>query len=40
MMDMLEKAGWEEKQGKDMIYYSIRQALMDIDAEKFQYVKA
>ena len=29
--DMLDKAGWEEKQGKDMIYYSIRQALDDIN---------
>ncbi len=40
VMDMLEKAGWEEKHGKDMIYYSVRQALMDIDPDRFQYVKA
>ena len=39
VMDMLEKAGWDDKYGKDMIYYSIRHALMDIDPEQFEYVK-
>lgn len=40
VLEMLKKAGWEEKHGSEMIYYSIRQALMDIDEERFQYVKA
>ncbi|MGI6555123.1 MAG: SulP family inorganic anion transporter [Bacillota bacterium] len=34
--DILKKAGYEEKMGKEMNYYSIRQALKAIDEERYR----